>query len=204
MTAGRLFVISAPSGAGKTTLLKQVMADVIGLAFSISHTTREPRAGERDGVDYHFVSRSEFLAMIEQERFLEYAEVHNNLYGTSIDAIGAQLVEGLDVILDIDVQGAAILRDKGQPEATHIFVSPPNITELERRLRGRGTESEDKIKVRLANAATEMNAAGAYEYLIINEVVAEAANLLSSIILAERARAHRLPSGRPISKIVIK
>jgi guanylate kinase len=204
MTVGRLFVISAPSGAGKTTLLKQVMADVTGLAFSISHTTREPRAGERDGVDYHFVSRAEFLAMIEQERFLEYAEVHGNLYGTSIDAIGVQLLEGLDVILDIDVQGAAILRDKGQPEATHIFVSPPNLTELERRLRGRGTESEDKIKVRLANAATEMNAAGAYEYLIINEVVDEAANLLSSIILAERARAHRLPSGKPISKIEIK
>jgi guanylate kinase len=204
MTAGRLFVISAPSGAGKTTLLKQVMADVTGLAFSISHTTREPRAGERDGVDYHFVSRSEFLAMIEEERFLEYAEVHDNLYGTSIDAIGVQLLEGLDVILDIDVQGAAILRDKGQPEATHIFVSPPNITELERRLRGRGTESEDKIKVRLKNAATEMNAAGEYEYLIINEVVDEAANLLSSIILAERARAHRLSSGKPISKIVIK
>jgi guanylate kinase len=204
MTAGRLFVISAPSGAGKTTLLKQVMADVTGLAFSISHTTREPRAGELDGVDYHFVSRAEFLAMIEQEQFLEYAEVHDNLYGTSIDAIGVQLLEGLDVILDIDVQGAAILRDKGQPEATHIFVSPPNLTELERRLRGRGTESEDKIKVRLANAATEMNAAGAYEYLIINEVVDQAANLLSSIILAERARAHRLPSGKPISKIVIK
>ena len=204
MTAGRLFVISAPSGAGKTTLLKLVMADVTGLAFSISHTTREPRAGERDGVDYHFVSRAEFLAMIEQKRFLEYAEVHDNLYGTSLDAIGVQLLEGLDVILDIDVQGAAILRDKGQPEATHIFVSPPDLTELERRLRGRGTESEDKIKVRLANAATEMNAAGAYEYLIINEVVDEAANLLSSIILAERARAHRLPSGKPISKIVIK
>lgn len=203
MTAGRLFVISAPSGAGKTTLLKRVMADVTGLVFSISHTTREPRPGERDGVDYHFVSRAEFLEMIDKELFLEYAEVHENLYGTSIDAIGAQLLDGLDVILDIDVQGAAILRAKGQPEATYIFVSPPNLTELERRLRGRGTESEETVRVRLKNAATEMNAAGAYEYLIINKVVAEAANLLSSVILAERARAHRLPSGKPISKIVI-
>ena len=204
MTAGRLFVISAPSGAGKTTLLKRVMAEVTGLVFSISHTTREPRPGEQDGVDYHFVSRPEFLAMIEREQFLEYAEVHENLYGTSIDAIGVQLLEGLDVILDIDVQGAAILREKGQPEATHIFVSPPNLTELERRLRGRGTESEDTITVRLNNAATEMNGAAAYEYLIINDKVDEAANLLSSIILAERARAHRLPSGKPISNIVIK
>ena len=197
-------MISAPSGAGKTTLLKRVMADVTGLVFSISHTTREPRPGERDGVDYHFVSRAEFLEMIDQKLFLEYAEVHDNFYGTSSDAIGAQLLLGLDVILDIDVQGAAILRAKGQPEATHIFVSPPNLTELERRLRGRGTESEEMIRVRLKNAATEMNAAGSYEYLIINEVVAEAANLLSSIILAERARAHSLPSGKPISNIVIK
>jgi guanylate kinase len=204
MTAGRLFVISAPSGAGKTTLLKRVMADVTGLVFSISHTTREPRAGERDGVDYHFVSHAEFLSMIDQELFLEYAEVHENLYGTSIESIGAQLQEGLDVILDIDVQGAAILREKGQPEATHIFVSPPNLIELERRLRGRGTESEDKIKVRLKNAETEMSAADEYEYLIINEDVDVASNLLSSIILAERARAHRLPSGKPMSTIVIK
>jgi len=204
MTAGRLFVISAPSGAGKTTLLKRVMADVTGLVFSISHTTREPRAGERDGVDYHFVSHAEFLSMIDQELFLEYAEVHDNLYGTSVESIGAQLQEGLDVILDIDVQGAAILREKGQPEATHIFVSPPNLIELERRLRGRGTESEDKIKVRLKNAETEMSAADEYEYLIINEDVDVASNLLSSIILAERARAHRLPSGKPMSKIVIK
>lgn len=204
MTAGRLFVISAPSGAGKTTLLKRVMADVTGLVFSISHTTREPRAGERDGVDYHFVSHAEFLSMIDQELFLEYAEVHDNLYGTSVESIGVQLQEGLDVILDIDVQGAAILREKGQPEATHIFVSPPNLIELERRLRGRGTESEDKIRVRLKNAETEMSAAGEYEYLIINEDVDVASNLLSSIILAERARAHRLPSGKPMSKIVIK
>jgi guanylate kinase len=204
MTVGRLFVISAPSGAGKTTLLKRVMAQVPGLVFSISHTTREPRPGELDGVDYNFVSRAEFLAMIDRGLFLEYAEVHGNLYGTSTDSIGLQLEEGLDVILDIDVQGAAILRKKGQPEATHIFISPPNLIELERRLRGRGTESEEMIKVRLKNAATEMNAAAAYEYLIINDMVDEAVNLLSSIILAERARAHRLPSGKPISNRVIQ
>ncbi len=204
MTAGRLLVISAPSGAGKTTLLKQVMGQVAGLVFSISHTTRQPRPGEQDGVDYHFVSRAEFLEMIDQELFLEYAEVHGNFYGTSSDAIGLQLLDGLDVVLDIDVQGAAILRKKGQPEATHIFISPPNLVELERRLRGRGTESEETVKVRLKNAATEMKAAAAYEYLIINDMVEEAANLLKAIILAERARSHRLPSGKPISNIVIQ
>jgi guanylate kinase len=191
MTTGKLFVISAPSGAGKTTLLKRVMSTLPGLVFSISHTTREPRQGEQDGVDYHFVSQGQFLDMIDRELFLEYAEVHDNFYGTSKDAIEMQLDDGLDVVLDIDVQGAAILRKKGQPEATHIFISPPNLNELERRLRGRGTESEETIKLRLKNAATEIKAASEYEYLIINEKVDEAAHLLASIILAERARAHR-------------
>ena len=200
MTAGKLFVISAPSGAGKTTLLKRVMAEVQGLVFSISHTTRPPRPGEKDGVDYHFISREEFMAMIEQQSFLEFAEVHDNFYGTSCDAIDLQLLEGLDVVLDIDVQGAAILRRKGQPEATHIFVSPPSLIELERRLRGRGTESEEIIQVRLQNAVAEIEAAADYEYLIINDTVDEAVKLLSSIILAERARSHRLPSGKPISR----
>jgi guanylate kinase len=203
MTTGKLFVISAPSGAGKTTLLKRVMSTLPGLVFSISHTTREPREGEQDGVDYHFVSQGQFLDMIDRELFLEYAEVHDNFYGTSKDAIEIQLDDGLDVVLDIDVQGAAILRKKGQPEATHIFISPPNLNELERRLRGRGTESEETIKLRLKNAATEIKAAAEYEYLIINEKVDEAAHLLASIILAERARAHRMPSGKKISNIMI-
>ena len=200
MTEGRLFVISAPSGAGKTTLLKMVMAEVPGLVFSISHTTRPPRPGEQDGVDYRFVARDKFAKMIDQGLFLEYAEVHDNFYGTSIGAIGAQLEEGLDVILDIDVQGAAILRREKQLAATHIFISPPDLTELERRLRGRGTESEKLIQLRLKNAAVEMRAAGEYEYLVINEKIDEAAYLLAAIIVAERAKAHRLPSGKPISK----
>jgi len=202
MTVGKLFVISAPSGAGKTTLLKLVMAEVPGLVFSISHTTRTPRPGERDGVDYRFVSREKFVKMIDQGLFLEYAEVHDNLYGTSIGAIGAQLEEGLDVVLDVDVQGAAILRREKQLDATHIFISPPTIAELERRLRGRGTESEQVIQLRLKNAANEMQAAKDYEYLVINEKIDESAHLLAAIIVAERARAHRLPSGKPISKRV--
>jgi guanylate kinase len=203
MTTGKLFVVSAPSGAGKTTLLKRVMSALPGLVFSISHTTREPRQGEQDGIDYHFVSQAQFLDMIDRELFLEYAEVHDNFYGTSKDAIGMQLEDGLDVVLDIDVQGAAILRKKGQPEAAHIFISPPNLNELERRLRGRGSESEESIQLRLMNAATEIKSAAEYEYLIINDSVDEAANLLTAIILAERARAHRMPSGKKISGIVI-
>jgi len=201
MTMGRLFVISAPSGAGKTTLLSRVMARIPGLAFSVSHTTRMARPGEKQGVDYHFVSKPEFLTMIDAGRFLEHAEVHGNLYGTAKSGIRQQLEEGLDVILDIDVQGAAILRRTGQMAAAYVFIAPPSMAELEKRLRGRGTESEDRIQLRLQNARQELQAAGEYEYLIINEDLAETADLLGAIILAERARAHRLPSGKPIGSV---
>jgi guanylate kinase len=202
MTIGRLFVISAPSGAGKTTLLSRVMARIPGLVFSVSHTTRLPRPGECDGVDYHFVSHADFLAMIDQGSFLEHAEVHGNLYGTSRSTVQKQLEAGKDVVLDIDVQGAAILRASGQLEAAYVFIAPPGMAELEKRLRGRGTESEERIRLRLKNARQELQAAGQYEYLIINEDIAEATDLLAAIILAERARAHRLPSGKPIGKVI--
>jgi guanylate kinase len=204
MIKGKLFVISAPSGAGKTTLLRRVMADITGLTFSISHTTRSPRPGERDGTDYHFVNREQFMAMIEDKMFLEYAEVHDNLYGTSADAVGLQLQQGLDVILDIDVQGAEILRKIGQPEAIFIFIAPPDLGELESRLRRRGTESEETIQLRLKNAQTEMRAAAGYDYLIINDVLETAEKVLSGIILAERAKAHRLPSGKAMGELFIR
>lgn len=203
MTTGRLFVISAPSGTGKTTILRKVMARLPGLVFSVSHTTRTPRPGERDGREYHFVNRTDFEAMRESNQFLEWALVHDNYYGTSRRAIAEQLQRGLDVILDIDVQGAAIIRRSTGLEATHIFISPPGLVELEHRLRGRGTETEESIQLRLNNARIEMQAADDYEYLIVNDVLDEAVDLLSAIILAERARAHRLPSGSPIQLIGI-
>lgn len=198
MTAGKLFVISAPSGAGKTTLLKRVMARLSGLSFSVSHTTRLPRQGERNGIDYHFISEDEFLTMIDQGLFLEHAKVHTHFYGTSWAAIEQQLMAGVDVILDIDVQGASILRSTEKLDAAYIFISPPSIAELEKRLRGRGTESEQMIAIRLANARMELQAAKEYEYLVINDQLEETVDLLSSIIVAERARAHRLPSGQPM------
>ncbi len=201
MTTGRLFVVSAPSGTGKTTLLKRVMHRLPGLAFSVSHTTRPPRSGEKDGVDYHFVTPGRFLEMIDQGLFLEHARVHANLYGTSWSAIKQQLAAGLDVILEIDVQGAAIVRRSGGLEATHIFISPPSLAELEKRLRGRGTESEEMIAIRLDNARVEIGAIEEYEYLIVNDQLEPTADLLASIIVAERARAHRLPSGKPIGEI---
>ncbi|MDP3695533.1 MAG: guanylate kinase, partial [Desulfocapsaceae bacterium] len=178
MTTGKLFILSAPSGAGKTTLLKKVMADLPGLAFSVSHTTRLPRAGEVDGVDYHFVSRAQFEAMRDQGVFLEWAEVHGNLYGTSRPAVLAQLATGLDVILDIDVQGAAILRNSAVIPAASLFISPPSLSELERRLRGRETDSEETILLRLKNARKEMQAAVDYEYLIINDCLEQAIDTL--------------------------
>ncbi len=201
MTTGRLFVISAPSGAGKTTLLGRVMARIPRLVFSVSHTTRAPRPGEKEGIDYYFVSQAEFLRMIEAGMFLEHAEVHGNLYGTSESDIRQQLEEGVDVILDIDVQGAQILRSTGQMTAAFVFIAPPSMAELEKRLRGRGTENEERIQLRLQNARQEMQVAKEYEYLVINDDLDETENLLASIILAERARAHRLPSGKPIGRI---
>ncbi len=202
MSRGKLFVISAPSGTGKTTLLRRVMARLSGLSFSVSHTTRSPRPGERDGVDYHFVSKTEFLAMIDQGLFLEHAEVHGNLYGTSRGAIDQQRSAGIDVILDIDVQGASILRRSSQLEATHIFISPPSISELEKRLRGRGTESQEMIAIRLSNARNELQAVHEYEYLVINDLLEDTVDLLASIIVAERARDHRFPSGQAIGERV--
>ncbi len=198
MKQGRLFVISAPSGAGKTTLLRAVMARVANLVFSISHTTRPPRQGEIDGVDYRFISRDKFLEMIDQGLFLEYARVHDNFYGTSRREVEGLLMKGADVVLDIDVQGADILRNDKIVEAAYIFISPPSLKELENRLRGRGTESEELIRLRLGNACSEMAAASRYDYLVINDDLSETIDLLVSIIVAERARAHRLPSGQAI------
>ena len=198
MIEGRLFVISAPSGAGKTTLLKKVMARMEGLSFSVSHTTREPRPGEEDGVDYHFISPPEFLGMVEKGLFLEHAEVHGNYYVTSQESVLAQLREGTDVVLDIDVQGASIVRKSDVLSGVHIFIAPPCLAELERRLRGRDTESEEHVAVRLKNAVNELQSACRYDYLIVNDQLDETVDLLVAIVWAERARLHRLPSGKPI------
>ncbi|MFT5726246.1 MAG: guanylate kinase [Desulforhopalus sp.] len=202
MKQGRLFVISAPSGAGKTTLLRGVMSSLVKVKFSVSHTTRNPREGEVDGVDYHFVSRDTFGQMIADNIFLEHADVHDNFYGTSHAAIEEQLQDGFDVILDIDVQGAAILRENPQVDAAFIFIAPPSLVELERRLRGRGTENEEKVQVRLINAKTELLSSSKYEYLIVNSDIDEATNVLQAIIIAERAKSHRLPTGDPIEKVL--
>ncbi len=198
MSRGNLFIISAPSGAGKSTILKKLLAKVDNLAFSVSHTTRAPRPGESDGREYHFVDRATFEEMRKDQAFLEWAEVHGNLYGTSRSAIEAQQAKGIDVFLDIDVQGARQLRDCGHPGAVFLFIAPPSWPELEKRLRGRGTDPEETVQLRLHNARREMEDAGRYDYLLINDRLEEAVEVLRAVIIAERCKGRRTPDGQPL------
>lgn len=197
--SGQLYILSAPSGCGKTTILRQVMNNIPGLAFSVSHTTRQPRSGEENGVAYHFVTKEAFTEMRDKNSFIEWAEVHGNYYGTSRQAVADQLQNGQDVFLDIDVQGAAIINEDPEFDPVSIFVAPPSLTELERRLRGRGTDSDETITLRLQNAAKEMDAASQYQYLIINDKLADAILVMQSIIIAQRSHSSRLPDGTAIS-----
>lgn len=190
MRPGLPLVISAPSGAGKSTLVRELRRRVEGLGFSVSHTTRRPRRGETDGVEYHFVDRPAFEARIGQGAFAEWAEVHGNLYGTDLAALQERLARGEDVILDIDVQGALQLAEK-VPEAVLVFVIPPTWDELRRRLQGRGSEDVAVVERRLANARGELERALRYDYLVVNDDLGRAVEELSSIVRAERCRSGR-------------
>lgn len=190
MPAGIPLVLSAPSGAGKSTLVRKVRGRVQALGFSVSHTTRAPRAGEADGVDYHFVDRPAFEAMIREGGFAEWAEVHGNLYGTGLSDLRARLDRGEDVLLDIDVQGALQIAEK-VPGAVLVFVLPPSWAELRRRLTGRGLDAPEVVERRLANARSELAQALHYHYLVVNDHLDRAADELCSIVLAERCRAAR-------------
>jgi guanylate kinase len=178
---GKLFVLSGPSGAGKGTLRKKVFETVEDIRFSISCTTRPPRQGEKDGVDYRFISEEAFLTLLEEDRFLEYAKVHGHYYGTLRDDVERTLSSGIDMVLEIDVQGAFQVREK-MPESILVFVSPPSLEELERRLRERGTESGENLRIRLRNARLEMLKSGDYDYVIVNDDAERASNELKSII----------------------
>lgn len=185
---GSLFVVSAPSGAGKTSLASRVLGEVEGLSFSISYTTRWPRPGERDGVDYHFVSQADFQRMIEQEAFLEYANVYGcNYYGTARDPVDRRLQGGEDVLLDIDVEGALKVM-AARPDSVTVFVLPPSFSVLEERLRKRGLDGEEEIQRRLSAASREISAFHSYDYLIVNEDLEESVDALKSIIVAARCR----------------
>ena len=201
MGDGNLFIISAPSGTGKTTILKKIIAAMPNVVFSVSHTTRSPRTGEQDGVDYFFTDKNVFRAMQQQNRFLEWAEVHGNLYGTSISAVQAATEQGLDIILDIDVQGALQVKEKWGEKGIFIFISPPSLEELARRLAGRSTETEAMIAKRLTNAKVEIKSIGNYDYVIVNDAVDNAVAVLKSIIIAERSRKRRALSGETLNLV---
>lgn len=178
---GSLFVISGPAGAGKGTLVSQVLERADNVWLSISATTRAPRGTEVDGVEYFFYSVEQFERLIEEDGFLEWAQVHGNYYGTPIAPIKQHLEAGDTVILEIDVQGGFQVR-KRFPQARLVFIAPPSSEILEQRLRGRGTDSEDSIRLRLANAASEMEASKDYDYVIVNDMLDKATEDVLKVI----------------------
>ncbi len=178
---GQIFVVSAPSGAGKTTLCQIILEKFSKISYSISHTTRSPRAGEEDGVDYFFISKEEFEERIQKNLLVEWAKVHNNYYGTSVDFIQNCIQKGKSLLLDIDVQGARQIKNCF-PDAVTIFISPPSFKVLEERLRKRGTDAEDVILQRLDNAENEMAQKDFYEYEVVNDDLESAAKELTKIM----------------------
>ncbi len=196
MQPGELFILSAPSGAGKTTLIQSLLAGGFaehhgGLAFSVSHTTRPPRQGEVNGRDYHFVDHATFLGMIEGDAFLEWAKVHDNYYGTSREEVLPRLDEGIDVLLDIDVQGAEQVVARC-PEAHSIFVLPPSYEDLEQRLRRRALDDDGAISRRLGVSVQETERYDRYHYVIINDDARHASEALAAIIIEKRHRRVRM------------
>jgi len=180
-TKGRLIIISAPSGAGKGTVINNLLELCPNLVFSVSATTRTPRTGEKEGVSYYFINRERFVEMIGNDEFLEYAEYVGEYYGTPKKPIYDNLNEGINVLLDIEVQGAKQVLSK-EPEAVTIFIIPPSLQELERRLRGRGTDSEAKLKARLERAYVEMEEKNNYDYIVTNDCISRATEEILSII----------------------
>ena len=184
---GLLFIVSAPSGTGKTTLVERLVQRVPGLQMSRSYTSRHARVGERDTVDYNFISRDRFDAMVRDGAFLEWADVFGNCYGTSTADTDALLAGGKDVVLVIDVQGARQVRARGI-ETVGIFVLPPSAEVLEQRLRGRSKDSEEQIRKRLDVACREVSDFAQYEYVVVNDELDSAVSRLEAIVVAERAR----------------
>jgi guanylate kinase len=187
---GRLFVLSGASGAGKDTLLLEVMNLHPELQRCVTYTTRAPRPGEREGVDYHFVDVPEFRRMIEAGGLLEWAEVYGRYYGNSREWVMGRLEAGVSVILRIDVQGALTVK-RMMPDAVLIFVAPPSMGELERRLRSRASENSEELRIRLKAAGWEMERAGSFDYFVVNDDVQDAVHLIHCIIWAEYARIPR-------------
>jgi guanylate kinase len=187
IASGRIFVVSGPSGSGKSTLIREVRQKVPDLGYSVSHTSRPPRGKEKNGVEYHFVSRENFQRMIDSGEFVEWAEVYQDLYGTSVASLRSQITAGQDVIMDIDVQGARNIKDHFK-DAILIYVLPPSMDVLEKRLRERRTDDEKTIRTRLTKAGMEIKNCVSYDYLLFNDQLDQAVEELKSILIAERCR----------------
>jgi len=187
---GILFVVSSPSGGGKGTLIRRALQAVPGLSYSVSWTTRAPRPGEIDGVSYHFVSPEEFERMRASDGFLEWAVVHGNLYGTARSVVAQELNEGHDIVLEIDVQGAAVVR-ASMPSVVGVFILPPSYEILRARLTARMTERPEELELRLKNARGEVAQYRHFDYLVLNDEIERASQQLASIVLAERSRRER-------------
>ena len=187
---GILFVVSSPSGGGKGTLITRVLNTVPGVSYSVSYTTRAPRDGEENGRDYFFVSPAKFEEMVAANEFLEWARVHRHLYGTARQQVWRQMFEGRDIILEVDVQGAASVREL-VTNSVSVFILPPSFDVLRQRLIARRTDSREELEVRLRNAPEELKHYAAFDYVIINDDAARAAAQLVSIVYAERARRER-------------
>jgi guanylate kinase len=199
--SGKLYVISGPSGVGKSTIVHSLISNVKDLNYSISYSSRSPREKEVDGVDYHFVDRETFEKMIQEKAFVEWAEVYDALYGTSLDVLQSQRSQGLDVVLDMDSQGAVNMR-KHYEESTLIYILPPSLEILDKRLRGRGTDAEEVIRARFEKAIKEIKQCVDYDYIVFNENIDRAVEELRYIILSDRARkSRRLPTVEKIFNI---
>lgn len=185
-----LLILSSPSGAGKSTLTAKLRERFGRLRFSVSHTTRSPRANEQDGREYHFVSREAFESMVSRDAFVEWAEVHGNLYGTSVEEIERARSDCEGVLFDVDYQGARQIRAR-YPEAVTVFILPPSLDELERRLRNRASDSEASITRRIGAALGEIEHYGFFDYIVVNDRLEEAAEELRGIVMAERCRRGR-------------
>lgn len=190
MMRGLLIVISGASGTGKGTVCKKLLADLPQVAYSISATTRAPRPGEVDGREYYFLTREEFQAWIAEGKFLEYAEVYGNFYGTPINKIEERLKRGEDILLEIDVQGALNVKRKC-PEGVYIFLLPPSLEELKNRIEGRGTETPESLSRRLENAVAEIKIGRGYDYAVVNDSVDNAAAQIKAILATERCKVER-------------